>query len=117
MKHEYLDNRTGASAFLTRVQRDGRVWNLARITVYPSYRGRGYGTRMLKRILADADREGVELRLYVCGGNGLTDEQLTAWYKRYGFTVRNALMMERLPKQPMKEQQNEHVNSRVQQHG
>ena len=51
----------------------------------PLYRGRGIGSELLRECIADADKEGVRLLLEINASNGLTREQLEAWYIRHGF--------------------------------
>jgi GNAT superfamily N-acetyltransferase len=72
------------------------------IEVAPAHRGRGYASTMLRAVCEDADREGVLLTLAVApqGFDGLTYEQLLAWYERYGFkgTALEAGVMERKPR-------------------
>lgn len=58
---------------------------LTRINVPREYRGKGEGTDLLKRILADADRDKVTLYLEISPSDGLNWEQLEAWYLRHGF--------------------------------
>ena len=94
MRSNYIDTTTGASAALTRGFNN---WMIVRISVPEARRDRGYGTRLLKRILADADQDGRVLVLCPIAGNGLTESQLRAWYARHGFRTRNALTLERLP--------------------
>lgn len=80
--------------------KDGRnTYMLTRINVPVQHRGQGYARQLLKQILDDADREGVIIKLHVSEGGGLSDEQLTEWYKRHGFAWRNCLFYERLPKE------------------
>jgi GNAT superfamily N-acetyltransferase len=50
------------------------------------HRGKGYGSKMLKRICDEADQEGVTLIASVQPDPGaLTEHQLFSWYLRYGF--------------------------------
>jgi ribosomal protein S18 acetylase RimI-like enzyme len=65
-------------------------WTISRINVPKEHRGKGLGSAMLKRILADADEEGIDLYLVVYATGALDDEQLTEWYERYGFVSTGA---------------------------
>lgn len=58
------------------------------IDVPLSHRGQGYGSKVLKAVLEDADVEKVELRLYVWPMHNptLSMRELMAWYRRHGFT-------------------------------
>lgn len=51
----------------------------------PQFRGQGIATKLLKEVIADADREGVTLVLEVQAEGGLSNEELASWYSRYGF--------------------------------
>lgn len=57
-----------------------------RINVPFKFRGNGYGSALLNQILADADKEGEELYLFINPYGEMTYEQLEKWYKRHGFT-------------------------------
>jgi len=58
---------------------------ITRINVPENYRGKGYGTALLKMVLEEADKEHIELKLEVLASGGLSKTQLQKWYKRYGF--------------------------------
>lgn len=86
MEHIYADADHIATA--TTMSFGGNTFALTGITVYRGNRGRGYASRLLRRVLADADKEGVTLLLIVDpdGSIGCLDyAQLTSWYERYGF--------------------------------
>ncbi len=51
----------------------------------PLFRGQGIASDLLKRCLKDADAEQVTLLIEVSPSDGLTYDELVAWYKRYGF--------------------------------
>lgn len=56
------------------------------VEVNRAYRGRGYGTNILRLALSIADERGVTLLLGVApDGTGLDAEQLIDWYGRHGF--------------------------------
>lgn len=58
---------------------------ITRVNVPRKHRGQGVGTKILKMLLADADKHGVTLWLEISASDGLTWEQLEAWYKKHGF--------------------------------
>jgi ribosomal protein S18 acetylase RimI-like enzyme len=60
-------------------------YTISRINVPRQHRGHGYGTRLLSMAIADADSEHADLWLEVKPSDGLTREQLIAWYARHGF--------------------------------
>jgi GNAT superfamily N-acetyltransferase len=60
-------------------------WAITRINVPAEHRGHGVGSKLLRQILDEADREGVDLYLEVSPSDGLDFEQLSAWYARHGF--------------------------------
>ena len=61
------------------------AYEITRINVPHTLRGRGYGTQILKAILADADTEGATLRLGPSPSDGLSFDDLVHWYERHGF--------------------------------
>jgi predicted GNAT family acetyltransferase len=64
---------------------DHNVWILTRINIPKSERGKGYGTKLLKKILDHADRESAVIVLAVSASDGLANKQLCRWYARHGF--------------------------------
>ncbi|MFJ2112310.1 GNAT family N-acetyltransferase [Streptomyces sp. NPDC087850] len=59
---------------------------LTEIAVWPEHRAKGWGSEILKQVCRAADAEGIALMLSVDPGpGGLSDEELAAWYGRYGF--------------------------------
>jgi GNAT superfamily N-acetyltransferase len=85
----------------------GKSAVLSGVEVAYSLRGMGYGTRLLKLVLDDADKEGYVLLLSVGTDDSpkaLSNEQLEAWYERHGFyriegKTGNGVTMQRLPKE------------------
>lgn len=99
MRHCYNIKIEGRYLAIADLVRHGKnILMLTRINVPIPYRGRGIARSLLKEILADADRDGVTIHLCVSASGGLTEPQLIAWYERHGFTKRNCLVYERLPK-------------------
>lgn len=83
----YIDKETRAIADLDPPENHlcGKGWLITRINVPFKQRGKGLARQLLKQILADADREGVRLFLYIVPSGGLVFEELEAWYMRHGF--------------------------------
>jgi ribosomal protein S18 acetylase RimI-like enzyme len=79
------------------IQHEGGMM-ITRINVPKDYRGKGYGRELLRQILVDADQEAITLHLHVSCSDGLTDQQLDAWYKRHGFVEKNCLILMREPR-------------------
>jgi ribosomal protein S18 acetylase RimI-like enzyme len=62
------------------LDRRSAEWNLVDITLLPAHRGRGIGTRLMRDLLADADRAGVRVTIYVESFN-----RARRLYERLGF--------------------------------
>jgi GNAT superfamily N-acetyltransferase len=60
-------------------------WCISRINVPVGYRGQGFGTKLLKEITDDADKEGETLALEIIPSGDLGYDDLEAWYRRNGF--------------------------------
>ena len=73
------------------------VFMITRINVPVSHRSRGYGSSILRKIIADANAEYVMLCLEPVASGGLTQKKLEAWYERYGFAWGNDNMMWKAP--------------------
>lgn len=82
----YYDGETNSIADLFYIK-DADVWCITRINVPKQFRGKGTGTRLLKQILDAADKEGAVLVLTVSSSDGLSNDQLDAWYQRHGFVM------------------------------
>lgn len=59
---------------------------MTRINVPAAHRGKGLGSELLKKILADADRDQVMLTLEIMPSGPLGYDDLRDWYVRYGFS-------------------------------
>lgn len=70
---------------------------ITRINVPYIYRGTGVGSRLLKMITDDADKEGVSLFLEIQPYGEMTYDDLAAWYGRHGFVGLG--LWERKPKE------------------
>jgi ribosomal protein S18 acetylase RimI-like enzyme len=60
-------------------------YQITRINVPAKHREQGHARALLKQMLAKADSEGESLYLWVLPSDGLTRQQLVAWYQRHGF--------------------------------
>jgi GNAT superfamily N-acetyltransferase len=87
MKTCYVDVETRAIADLIKPGELMPCWTISRINVPKEHRGNGHASALLKRIIADADAEGVELALAVSPSDGLGETALALWYGRYGFKL------------------------------
>lgn len=69
--------------------------HLSEITVSPDGRGKGLGSKILKRITDEADKSGVAVTLIPkpIGDGGLNTKQLKDWYGRHGFKMKQGLMV------------------------
>lgn len=79
----YLSTATGV------VDQGERAYLITRIVVPSRFRKQGIGTELLKEMIAEAQKEGVTLLVGPQPYNpvgGMTEEELIAWFKRYGFT-------------------------------
>lgn len=95
MNSAYYDMGTRSIADLVPIS-TGEIL-VTRINVPAEHRGKGIGSKLLRSIVADADIMGVTLILEPSPYGGLNYEQLTAWYKRYGFVERDDGMYTRQP--------------------
>lgn len=97
MKTCYVDIEHRAIADLVRPGELTTDWTITRINVPKIFRGNGYGSALLRRILVDADQEQLALQLFVLSSGELDREQLTAWYERYGFRMTESGNLRRDP--------------------
>lgn len=82
------------------------MFMITNLGVPERYRGYGYGTRLLRSILADADAEKVELCLYTGSQDPVfSTESLNAWYMHYGFQflAEDHPLLVRAPGTPIRE--------------
>lgn len=63
----------------------GDTWVFTRIFVSEENRARGYGSEVLKKLTAYLDKKGMDLYAYIFSTGSLSEKQLDAWYRRYGF--------------------------------
>lgn len=76
---------------------EDKLYEVNRINVPEQYRGKGYGSELLKILCNAADEEGATLRLYPQASGPLSNEDLTKWYKRHGFFQKNLIYLYREP--------------------
>lgn len=79
-----------------------RHYELNRINVPVQYRRRQYGTILMQIVLADADKEGVTIYLWIngtAGGlTGMNEAELRNWYTSFGWITNQDGSMTRPPK-------------------
>lgn len=76
----------------------GRIYELNRINVPAKYRGKRFGSELLKLVCAEADKQKVILRCYSMSSGPLSNEQLDEWYTRHGFIQGEGVYLHRFPK-------------------
>lgn len=64
----------------------GDIWIFNRIYVSEENRAKGYGSEVLTKLTAYLDRKNIDLYAYIYSSGSLSEKQLDAWYRRYGFT-------------------------------
>lgn len=72
---------------------------ITRINVPDEHRGNRLGSKLLKEICEDADKEQITLWLEIMPSGPLDYDALESWYKRYGFKGNG--MYKRKPKQSL----------------
>ncbi|MEV5883094.1 GNAT family N-acetyltransferase [Streptomyces sp. NPDC052020] len=100
MKTIYVRHDGKASASLLTDPSGDKTAILTEVAVWPEFRGRGWGSEILKEVCADADTDDVTLMLsFDPGPNGLSAEAMLSWYERYGFirALNDPDVMIRLP--------------------
>jgi len=91
MHQTYIDGEHLGIADLVRMDKGfagfnfDNAWLLTRINIPKKHRGKGFASNLLKRILADADKEAAVIILQISPSDGLQYEELTRWYYRYNF--------------------------------
>lgn len=72
---------------------------ITRINVPVNHRGKGIGSELLTRILAEADSTQTTLFLEIQPSGGLDYTQLEQWYRRHGFkNMRGSGVFRRRPR-------------------
>lgn len=94
MNHGYFDLKSGAQVDLIHGKLDDQISIITRIVVPKNSRGQRHASKLMERVLEDADAEQVMLVLAVESyDDGLTNEQLAEWYERLGFVwMREAIL-------------------------
>lgn len=74
------------------------AWYITRINVPRAHRGKGLGTKLLDSFLKDADEFKKTVWLEIQPSDGLSYDELEAWYLRHGF--KGFMIYKRSPTQP-----------------
>lgn len=80
-------------ANLTQYPEDPKTFRLNRISVPPfssegqPQRGKGLAREIMALLLADADRDGITIELFIVPSGDMSYRQLMHWYERLGFRV------------------------------
>ena len=104
MKTKYTLPGSEARIELSRVSRFNHA-HITQVIVPISRRGEGVGSKLLREVCEDADREGILLTLSAIASiavnqgkvKGLAQADLMAWYRRYGFIDDALCDMRRVP--------------------
>lgn len=74
-----------AGAAETSIMEGKDTFYFNRIIIQPKFRGKGYGSILLDKLLSEFNSKGYNLICEVNPYGPLNDEQLRDWYKRHGF--------------------------------
>lgn len=66
---------------------DGQLLEISDLATWPSERNKGHATALLREVCDEADKSATLLVLTpsAFGSDGMTTEQLEAWYSTFGF--------------------------------
>ena len=83
----YSENEVLIDNCLLKLQVNFKGIYIEHIRVLTQFKGRGYASKILKRLVDLADEMNIRLSLSATQTDreGLSDESLKNWYKRYGF--------------------------------
>lgn len=85
-RHDYYDPVTGTSAWAEVNKLPPPIgWWVTDIYVPRDVRGTGVASRLMSRVLADADAAQATVNLVIVGGDGLSNDAIRAWCERMGF--------------------------------
>lgn len=84
MRDCYLDRESRGIVDLVYEPERDRWW-ITRVNVPVQVRRGGHGGRLMRRVLTEADEEGVTLCLEVQPSGGMPLRPLREWYRRLGF--------------------------------
>lgn len=76
------NDKTLASSEISSV---GDKWVFTRMFVSEEHRAKGYGSEVLSKLVEYLDRNKLDLFAYIYSSGSLREEQIDAWYRRYGF--------------------------------
>jgi hypothetical protein len=94
MRERYKDRKTGGLARVSpSVIYDGFDIDSIRVRI----KGHGGGSRLMEKILRDADKRSETLYLVVVPSGPMDEQQLRAWYQRLGFESFGSMWMRRIP--------------------
>lgn len=94
MRERYRDRRTGGLARVSpSVIYDGYDIDSIRVRL----KGRGGGSRIMQKIINDADRRLENLYLVVVPSGPMNHDQLRTWYRKLGFEDYGSVWMRRIP--------------------
>lgn len=63
----------------------GDIWIFTRMFVSEENRAKGYGSLVLTKLTEYLDINSIDLYAYIYSSGSLSEKQLEAWYRRYGF--------------------------------
>jgi len=89
MRHCYIEQIGIIPAIADLTMVDERTWELNRVNVPQLQRGQGHGSRLLRRVLEEADADDVTIWLYPHSSGPLDNDDLIAWYRRHGFDFKD----------------------------
>lgn len=90
-----LDNPKGI-AILQYDPYYGEGWYISAINIPRAHRGKGLGTQLLDAFLKEADEYNKTVWLEIQSSDGLSYDELEAWYLRHGF--KGFMIYKRRPK-------------------
>lgn len=63
----------------------GDVWVFTRMFSSVENRAKGYGSAVLMHLVEYLNKNSIDLYAYIYSSGSLSEKQLDAWYRRYGF--------------------------------
>lgn len=91
-----LESPTGLAVLDYDEHYDNRSWYITRINVPRAHRGKGYATQLLNQCLERADAAKKNVWLEIQPSDGLSYDELEAWYLRHDF--KGYMIYKRRPK-------------------
>lgn len=87
-----------AGRVYVRDQMEHGYWYVWGLVVKPEYRRQGIGTQLMQEVIDLYQWDRIELIPARDGEDGMTSEQLSAWYARFGFKTGPSANTERPPR-------------------